>query len=134
MDENRDVTSEFNEVCGDFLAYASDQLPHLEVGDCQLVAYVGRRLDESWRHFDYLGMLWVDARYEQDTKDRGLADLETSRRAGQWAWVGADAAEGVRALAELEFTALPGADDRTKLARHCLLQTMEVIATDIARR
>lgn len=53
------------EAMSNFLAYASDQLPHLEREDLEAVAYVGRRLDQAWRWFDYTLTLWIEERYPQ---------------------------------------------------------------------
>ena len=54
-----------SEACFDFLAYASDQLPHLRSGDHEKACYVGRRLDQTWRRLDWVATVWLADRYQE---------------------------------------------------------------------
>jgi hypothetical protein len=67
------------EAIGNFLAYASDQLPHVESQNVEYAAYVGRRLDQSWRWLDLAVTRWLEERYQHavDPGD-GAADMVTT--------------------------------------------------------
>jgi hypothetical protein len=97
---------------GNFLALASDQLPHVEHQDLELASYVGRRLDQAWRRLDHVTGVWLEERYQ------GQADEDEGRRAV------------LEALSLLK-TGAPRRPDAETLMGRLLCATIEVVDRDL---
>lgn len=69
-------SAEAAEAIHNFLAYASDQIPHAEREDVELAAYVGRRLEQAWCSVEFAVTMWLQERFPHSHDgDAGRGDV-----------------------------------------------------------